>query len=187
MASRPRRYTAEEVLQRLQEIDSDESTDDEPSTLLTQHNLEATTNDSSCESSGDEPAMAPIRYDLEAAPNGNSSGDKPAVPTPLTLTASSGTVWTNITGQLGAGRVPLVNVFRARTGPTAYGNVRAVSPISAFKLFIDQPMLQTIRNHTVARGKIDEPVYDVSVNELCAFIGLQLARGIFVGKKYFYF
>ena len=71
MASHPRRYTAEEVLQRLQEIDSDESIiqseesdeyiDDEPATLLTQHNLEATPNDSSCESSGDEPAMAPIR------------------------------------------------------------------------------------------------------------------------------
>ena len=114
MASRPRRYTAEEVLQRLQEIDSDESIiqseksdesiDDEPATLLTQHNLEALPNDSSCESSGDEPAA----------------------PTPLTLTASSGAVWTDITGQLGAGRVPLGNIFRALAGPTAYGNVRAV-------------------------------------------------------------
>ena len=79
--------------------------------------------------------------------------------------------------------LPLVNVFRASAGPTAYGNVRAVSPISAFKLFIDQPMLQTIRNHTVAHGKIDEPLYDVSVNKLYAFIGLQLAHGIVVGKN----
>ena len=56
-------------------------------------------------------------------------------------------------------------------------------PISAFKLFIDQPMLQTIRNHTVAHRKIDEPLYDASVNELYAFIGLQLACGILVGKN----
>ena len=44
-------------------------------------------------------------------------------------------------------------------------------------------MLQIIRNHTVAHGKIDEPLYDVSVNELYAFISLQLACGILVGKN----
>ena len=44
-------------------------------------------------------------------------------------------------------------------------------------------MLQTIRNHTVAHGKIDEPLYEASVNELYAFISLQLAHGILVGKS----
>ena len=55
--------------------------------------------------------------------------------------------------------------------------------MAAFKLLIDQPMLQTIRRHTENHGKLDDPSFTISINELGSFIGLQLARGVLVAKN----
>ena len=70
-------------------------------------------------------------------------------------------------------------------GPTSYCHRSVVnsSPYSAFRLFIDEHMLRCIQKHTINHGKKDNDDFDLHVDELESFIGLQIARGVLVGKN----
>ena len=90
----------------------------------------------------------------------------------------------NITGAQGLGRASSPNVFSERSGPTSYCHRSVVndSPYSAFYLCIDEHMLRCIQKHTINHGKKDNDDFDLHVDELESFIGLQIARGVLVGK-----
>ena len=65
----------------------------------------------------------------------------------------------------------------------AHREIRPQSPLSAFRLFIDEPMLRSILKFTVNHGKADNPNFSVEIRELEKFIGLQIARGVLVEKN----
>ena len=69
------------------------------------------------------------------------------------------------------------NVFLERCGPTSYCHRSVVngSPYSAFHLFIDEHMLRCIQKHTINHGKKDNDDFDLHVDELESFVGLQIA------------
>ena len=76
-------------------------------------------------------------------------------------------------------------MFSERPGPTSYCHRSVVndSPYSAFHLFIDKHMLRCIQKRTINDGKKDNDDFDLHVDELESFIGLQIARGVLVGKN----
>ena len=57
------------------------------------------------------------------------------------------------------------------------------SPCSAFHLFIDEHILKCVQKHTINHGKIDDSDFNLHLHELESFIGLQLARGVLVGRN----
>ena len=73
---------------------------------------------------------------------------------------------------------------RAEKSWTPQRGIRPQSPLSAFRLFIDEPMLRSILKFTVNHGKADNPNFSVEIRELEKFIGLQIARGVLVEKKH---
>ena len=91
----------------------------------------------------------------------------------------------NITGAPGLGRASSSNVFLERPGPTSYCHRSVVNgrPYSAFHIFIDEHMLRCIQKHTINHRKKDNDDFDLHVDELESFIGLQIARGVLVGKN----
>ena len=101
------------------------------------------------------------------------------------VNARNGTLWKNITGASGLGRPSSSNVFSERPGPTSYCHRSVVngSPYSAFHLFIDEHMLRCIQKHTINHGKKDNDDFDLHVDELESFIGLQIVRGVLIGKN----
>ena len=100
------------------------------------------------------------------------------------MNSRAGIKWRNITGQVGAaGRASALNVFRRRAGPTTFANHHGNTPLSCFRLFVDQPMLRTIQRYTVIHGKESEPDFNVTVEEIEKFIGLQLARCVLTAKN----
>ena len=55
--------------------------------------------------------------------------------------------------------------------------------VSAFRLFVDEPMLRSILKFTIKHGQADDASFSVELRELEKFIGLQIARGVLVGKN----
>ena len=102
------------------------------------------------------------------------------------LPSRAGVTWKRITGQLAAaGRAASRNILRQIPGLTSYaqhGLVRE-SPLSAFRLFIDEPMLRSIQKYTVLHGKSKNNAFCVSIEDLEKFIGLTIARGVTVSKN----
>ena len=94
-------------------------------------------------------------------------------------------MWKNITGVPGLGRASLSNVFLERSYSRSYCHRSVVngSPYSAFHIFIDEHMLRCIQKHTINHGKKDNDNFDLHVDELESFIGLQIARRVLVGKN----
>ena len=101
------------------------------------------------------------------------------------MNARNGTGWKNISGAPGLGRASSSNVFSERPGPTfyCYRSVVNGSPYSAFHLFIDEHMLRCIQKHSMNHGKKNHNDFDLHLDELESFIGLQIARGVLVGKN----
>ena len=107
------------------------------------------------------------------------------------MRARNGTLWKNKTGATAVGRAWEAKVFSEHPGPTSYchRNIVHGSPYSAFHLFIDEHILKCVQKHTINHRKI---IYDIKYNdsdfnlhldELESFIGLQLARGVLVGSN----
>ena len=76
-------------------------------------------------------------------------------------------------------------MFSERSGQTSYSQrgVKSDSPLSAFRLFVDEPMLRCIVKFTIKLGQTDDASFSVELWELEKFIGLKIARGILVGKN----
>ena len=48
---------------------------------------------------------------------------------------------------------------------------------------MDEHILKCFQKHTINHGKIDDSDFNLHLNELESFIGLQLARGVLVGRN----
>ena len=97
------------------------------------------------------------------------------------VVARDGTEWTKISDNRIRGQTPRLNVFRANIGPTPYAirGIRMNSPLSAFRLFVDEPMIRSIQRHTNSHIQATEsPASPVTPDHLEQFIGLQIARGV---------
>ena len=123
--------------------------------------------------------------DLSTSANVGKGADVPSTNEWDTLPNRAGVTWKRINSIASRGRAAPENVFSERTGPTAYAQrgIRPQSPLSAFRLFIDEPMLRSILKFTVNHGKANNPNFSVEIRELEKFIGLQIERGVLVEKN----
>ena len=56
------------------------------------------------------------------------------------------------------------------------------NPCNAFHLFTDKHMLRCIQKHTINYRKKDNDDFNLHLYERESFVGLQVARGVLVGK-----
>ena len=140
--------------------------------------IQAATSDSSESESDDD-------SDLSTSANVGRSAGVPSTNEWDTLPSRAGVTWKRINSIASRGRAAAGNVFSERTGPTAYAQrgIRPQSLLSAFRLFIDEPMLRSILKFTVNHGKADNANFLVEIRELEKFIGLQIARSALVEKN----
>ena len=166
----------------LQAVDTDNSCEDEgdnPMQSIMQSVIQAATSDSSENESDDD-------TDLSTSANVGRGAGVPSTNEWDTLPSRAGVTWKRINSIASRGRAAAENVFSEKTGPTAYAprGIRPQSPLSAFRLFIDEPMLRSILKFTVNHGKADNPNFSTEIRELEKFIGLQIACGVLVEKKH---
>ena len=57
------------------------------------------------------------------------------------------------------------------------------SPYSALHLFLDEHHLKCVQKHTINHRKINDSDFNLHLDELESFIGLELALGVLVGKN----
>ena len=84
-----------------------------------------------------------------------------------------------ITGASDVQRIWADSVFAVNLDHTPHSCRQIVmnNPISSFCFFIDEPMLRSIQKYTTMHVRSSDINYDLDLNELEKFIGLQLARG----------
>jgi hypothetical protein len=99
------------------------------------------------------------------------------------LIAKDGTQWIVTPQCEGRGRMQSQNVFSAKPGVTAYCR-NITTPVDAFRLIIDQGFVRHIQKCTVEYARISEPLFDVTEDELEAFIGLLYLRGFMSAKNF---
>ena len=101
------------------------------------------------------------------------------------LSSRAGVSWKRISDTVNRGRAAGENIFTQRSGPTSYSRiaVQSKSPLSAFRLFIDEPMLCSIQKYTIKHGQADDKNILVELCELKKFIGLQIARRVLTEKN----
>jgi len=185
--SRPtKRWTAIQVAQYFQNLDSDDSGDDDE---LDESEIDSATC-ADTDSDDDERlyslAEGNVFEDEDLEETGASSSN------PNVAISKNGRTWnivnnsTNVTSC----RVEQHNVFKVKSGPS---NVcrGILAPEHAWQLIIDHSMLEYIRECTIdyARNVVTEkkssmPDWDVSIEELRAFIGLMYLRGVLHLKNF---
>ena len=144
--NRGNNYTVQQVFQRLQTNQLDDSCDENEETELQDKEfVRNCAGVESCDSDNDsgenEQSSAAVFTDFLSesyqSVSQNTAGQ---------VNARNGTMWKNITGAPGLGRASSPNVFSERPGPTSYCHRSVVngSPYSAFRLFIDEHMLRCI-------------------------------------------
>ena len=161
--------TVQQVLQRLQTDQLDDSCDGNEETELQDKEfvpnccagLESC--DSDTDSGEDKQSSAAVSVDFLSESDQSVSQN-----TVGQVNARNGTVWKNITGAPGLGRASSSIVFWERPGPTFYCHRYVVngSPDSAFHSFIDEHMLRCIQKHTINHRKKDNGDFDLHVDEL---------------------
>ena len=161
--------SAREVLDRILELNENESGDDSANESVDENqdaiqDEPAVTHDDSLSDSSDDEELA--------------AND---VPTPV---GRDGTPWIRINRQdRTAGRVEQHNVFTARTGLTRFATA-IQTPLDAFKLLLDDQLLEHIREFTMAHARTTKPNFELKVEELHKFIGLLYLRGIMHQRNY---
>ena len=172
-----------DAIRSLQAADTDNSCDedegDSPSQSIMQSVIQAANSDSS------ESELSDDDSDLSTFANVGRGAGVPLTNEWDTLPSRAGVTWKQINSIASRGRAAAKNVFSERTDPTTYAQrgIRPQSPLSAFRLFIDEPMLRSILKFTVNHGKADNPNFSVEIRELEKFIGLQIARRVLVEKN----
>lgn len=102
--------------------------------------------------------------------------------------ARNGTTWEVYnTNSSTAGRCSSQNIMRVQPGPTSYATSRIStgSPLSAWKLLIDEPMVRHIcrcTNEEASRQRSSEE-WKVSPTDLETVFGLMYAKGLFLSSK----
>ncbi|XP_041694792.1 uncharacterized protein LOC121533094 isoform X1 [Coregonus clupeaformis] len=100
-------------------------------------------------------------------------------------TGKDGTVWIKEPADNAPSRLSAQNGIQVESGPTPYAKDRIDRAFDSFHCLCDMEMLQQIRDCTVAeahRAKGDK-TWDISVDELEAFIALLYVRGLYGGKN----
>ena len=182
-------YSVQQVLQLLQTDQLDDSCDEEEENELQDEDFISTyvaadeLSDSDTDNDKETPASSSTAtLDTPSGSNNNTS----AIPEiPGQLRARNGTLWKNITSATAGGRACAANVFSERPGPTSYCQryIEHGSPYSDFQLFIDEHILKCVQKHSINYGKNDDSDFNLHLDELESFIGLQLARGLLVGRN----
>ena len=97
------------------------------------------------------------------------------------LVAPDGTVWTSIDNSNNSSRLPQHNILREVPGPSPYSKryVLRDSPVSAWRLFIDDHILKFIKKCTEAeaRQQLETNDWSMTLPELEAFISIMYSRG----------
>uniref|UniRef100_A0A3B3SZ47 PiggyBac transposable element-derived protein domain-containing protein n=1 Tax=Paramormyrops kingsleyae TaxID=1676925 RepID=A0A3B3SZ47_9TELE len=206
MSSR-RRMTVAEVLSELQTLDEAESEGGAGSDTDSSWSLEGSSDDpseSDSESVSESSFCKKRRLGSSSSSSaGIASNDIsvlcPESPAPATRalsaplnspsaeqyeTAKDGTVWTIIETGENSGRRQSQNVMTEVSGPTAHAKRNIEDALSAFLCLIDDVMLKHIRDCTVAEAhRVNEDSsWDITVDELKAFIALVYVRGAQGGK-----
>ena len=85
-----------------------------------------------------------------------------------------GTVWYSIPTGAARGRTPRRNIFTDQPGPTVFAKARIQDELTSFLCLLNNDMLEQIKDYTVqmARSEPDNHDWDLSVNELKAFISV---------------
>ena len=158
------RLTAAEAMRSLQAVDYDRSCnekDDNTAQSVMQATFE--NSDLSDSDSDDDREPPDSINDYEGQSSSNQWG---------TLSSRADVVWKRVSGTT-RGRAAIENVFWERLGLTSYSQrgVKAASPLSAFRLFVDEPMLRSILKFTIKHGQADDASFSVELRELEKFIG----------------
>ena len=179
--ARGNNYSEQQVLQRLRTDQLDDSCDEEEEIDLQDEDFIPTCvaagelSDSNTNSGEDIPASSSTA--ALYTPSGSNNNTSATQNIPGQLRARNGTLWKNITNATAVGNACAANVFSERPGPTSYChrcNVHG-SPYSAIHLFVDEHILKCVQTHTINHGKIDDSYFNLHLDELESFIGLQLA------------
>ena len=166
------------ILQLLRPDDSDSSCDENEdiTSQAIAHVLSGSSDSSDTESTDPADSPASANNTGRGQPSNNQWD---ALPTRAEIT------WKRISNNTVRGRAAAKNVFSGRPGPTSYSHrgIQLGSPLSAFRLFIDEPMLRSIQKFTVNHGKAENESFTVELCKLEKFIGIQIARGVLAGKN----
>ena len=80
-----------------------------------------------------------------------------------TLSSRAGVSWKRISDKVNRGRSAGKNIFSQRSGPTSYSHkgVQSKSPLSSFRLFIDEPMLCSIQKYAIKHAQPDDKNFSI--------------------------
>ncbi|CAK8696162.1 unnamed protein product [Clavelina lepadiformis] len=98
--------------------------------------------------------------DEEAIDQTSSSSDTVDDSVSRVWSTHAGVQWTNITGNYRRGRASAVNVFRQKCEPTSYAieSIEAEKPITAIRLFIDEPTVCYVPYESTQKFTAKRPV-----------------------------
>ena len=175
-----------EAIRILRAEDSDDSCDDDndftPQVAVDVSSESSDSSESNCENTSVRAALANAGDDQASSDDDQSSIIQSQWDT---LPSRENITWKRLSNSSARGKAAAENVFSERPGPTPYSHrsVRVGSPLSAFRLFIDETMLRSIQKFTIKHGKTDNDNFSMDIEELEKFIGLQIARGVLVDKN----
>ena len=184
--------TAAKEIQRLQAQESDNSCDEEKEfDIAVAHHLsresdQSDSSDSEFETEQNQQHLISATVDTSQYVQDSTIvavGTSP--PSDRCLKAQNRMTWKTITEVQDRERALAANVFTERPGLTShtYRYIVKDSPISAFRLFVDKPMLRSIQKHTTSHVRLEEENLTIHLDELESFVGLQIARGVLLGKN----
>lgn len=114
----------------------------------------------------------------------SSTEDTPVSSTCINSCVSKdGTRWSKVPSRTSSGRTPASNIIRSKGGASRFIQNRVDEIKDVFFELIGTETIEKIRTHTIAqpRRRGDE-TFDVTVEELHAFLGLSLIRGVLKGE-----
>lgn len=158
----PKREAARAALRELQQLANEDSAD-------------------GGDSDADVPCpevLCPRPVDSTDSETNSSSDDENE--SPSTVTGTGG--WRGIpvgTYNRISGRVLRRNVFRESVGVKPSLRRIVSTPYDAWKAIIDERLLRHVNQCTTAFAETSKPTFNLSLDELEKFIGLQYARGIY--------
>ena len=178
MAARRAKLSASEVLLRLQDIDSEESSDDR-------------VRSEDDRNSDNEPATSESDNDSDISESDAARDDSPSVieaRNTAYLSRDKSVTWSSGVGQLRLiGRMPGHSVLKATSGINLQSTrpILANSKVSAFECLFDNFMIRTIVECTnkEAQRQLQSDAWKTNNEEIRAFIGLVLVRGASVSSR----
>ena len=154
------RLTAAEAIPSLQAVDSDCSCDeDDDNTAQSAFQATLENSDLSDSDSDDDSDPPDSRNDFGGQSSSNQWG---------TLSSRADVTYKRVSGTTNRGRAAAENKFSKRSGPKLYSSrsVKSDSPLSAFCLFVDEPMLRSILKFTIKHGQADDASFSVELRGL---------------------